>query len=693
MKQPQPAWIIIPLILLLLAACDSPAEVEETATPATTVTTTPTIVPAATQTPRPTATFPATATPTATATPEQQMNIPAGWMQFGNERFGFLVAAPQSWVDWTWALRDAGTVERFGPRLLMIADSQTSAEQIMGGTGPGQGAYAFGFLNPTVEGTTTAASAIEDLLADLDLETELLTEPEEITVNGMEGVMVDVSRDPLSLFPALANPQTVRLITLLDEEAGALITFLMAASPENWTGYQETFGTMVETITSVSLQVAVVGHLDSGTAVNGSLRDSTRDVWTFNGRSGQYASITLTPEEENVDLTLTLIDPSGNVLVSIDNGYAADLETLTDVVLPEDGTYIIEAGEFFNEAGRYTVSLLLSDEPQFGGGGRLDFGQEISSELDENNEHHWVFSGTAGQSVTIILTPLDEQFDAILELESPDGETVIDLDEGFAGDPEVIAGLELEVTGDYIITVYSFAGNGGNYTLSLDLGGESTGNFYDAGNLTYGETEQEFLQEDEAHAWFLDGRLGDDITIMVSPLDNNLDLDVWLLDPEAQPLATVDEFLSGQPESIDSVLPANGQYIILVREFFGEPGDYEISLQLNDESETEIGGVISYGQTVSGTVHSGKRVEWTFSGQIGDVINVTLRPTSLSRDLVFSLVDPAGNIVVNVDSALAGLPERLIAFSLTADGEWTIVIQEFFNEDSDYELTLLRQEG
>jgi hypothetical protein len=179
----------------------------------------------------------------------------------------------------------------------------------------------------------------------------------------------------------------------------------------------------------------------------------------------------------------------------------------------------------------------------------------------------------------------------------------------------------------------------------------------------------------------------------VSPLDSNLDLDVWLLDPEAQPLATIDEFPSGQPETIDFVLPTNGQYIILVREFFGEPGDYEISLQLNDESETEIGGVITYGQTVSGTVQSGKRVEWTFSGQDGEVINVTLRPTSPSRDLVFSLIDPDGNIVVNVDSARSGLPERLIAFSLTADGDWMIVIQEFFNEDSDYELTLLKQEG
>jgi hypothetical protein len=621
------------------------------------------------------------------------MVVPAGWAQFGSERFGILAAAPQDWIDWTWALRDAGAIERYGPHLLMIADSRETAEQIMGGTGPAQGAYAFGYLTMLGERATTADTALNALLVELDPETEILSTPAPITVNKMAGMFVDVSRDPLSLFPALVEPQTIRLIILLDEETGTLVTFMVAAGTENWPGYQEMFGTMAETITIVPLRATVAGHIDSGTIMNGALTGGVNDIWTFNSAGGRYATITLTPEEENVDLTLTLIDPSGNVLVSIDNGYAADLETLTDFQLPEDGTYIIEAGEFFNEAGRYTASLLLSDEPQFGGGGRIEFGQEISSELFEDGEHHWVFSGTAGQLVTIVLTPLDNQLDALLELDSPDGEVLISLDEGFAGDPEVITGFELEVTGDYIITVFGFAGNRGSYTLSLDPGDESTTNFYDAGDLAYGETEQEFLQEDEAHAWFMDGRLGDDITIVVSPLDNNLDLDVWLLDPEAQQLTTVDEFLAAQPETINYILPTNGQYIILVREFFGESGDYEITLQLNDESETEIGGVIGYGQTVSGTVQSGKRVEWTFSGLNGDVINVTLRPINLSRDLVLSLIDPAGNIVLNVDSALAGLPERLTAYTLTADGEWTIVIQEFFSESSDYELTLLKEEG
>lgn len=692
MKKSHVLWLLISL-LLLLAACKSPEQIGDE-TPDT-ATATPTIVATATQrpTPRPTATLPPTITPTPTITPEPKLLTPPGWALFGNERFGLLAAAPQSWIDWSWALRDAGAIERFGPHLFMVADSEETAEQIMNGTGLEQGAYAFGFLNPDGRGVRTGEQALTQLLADLDLETEILTEPKAITVNDLKGSYVDLSRDPLSLFPNLVEPQTYRLLTLRDNESEALITFMMAASVEDWAGHLATFETMIDTITYLPPRGTMAGHIASGTIVDGSLENSAKDFWTFNGSSGRYVSITLTPEEENMDLTLTLIDPSGNVLVSIDNGFAGDPESLTDILLSEDGTYIIEVGEFFNEVGRYTVSLLLADELQFGGGGRIEFGQEIRSDLANDTQHNWIFSGTAGQSVTILLVPLDDQLDAIMELESPDGELLFTLDEGFAGDAEVVNGFDLEVTGDYIITVYGFAGNSGNYTLSLDLGEESTTNYYDAGDITYGQTDHEFLQSDEAHAWFLDGRLGDDITIVVTPLDSNLDLDVWLLDPDAQPLATIDEFLSGQPETIDFVLPTNGLYIILIREFFGEPGDYEISLQLNDESETEVGGIITYGETVSGTVHSGKRVVWTFNGQDGDVIDVTLRPTSQSRDLVFSLVDPEGNIVLDVDSALSGLPERLVAYTLTADGQWMIVIQEFFNEDSDYELTLLRQAG
>jgi hypothetical protein len=66
-------------------------------------------------------------------------------------------------------------------------------------------------------------------------------------------------------------------------------------------------------------------------------------------------------------------------------------------------------------------------------------------------------------------------------------------------------------------------------------------------------------------------------------------------------------------------------------------------------------------------------------------------PENDNRDLVIVLLDPTGNTATSVDGSLSGLPESLEAFRLTSDGQWTIVIQEFFNEGSDYELQLFRQ--
>jgi hypothetical protein len=55
-------------------------------------------------------------------------------------------------------------------------------------------------------------------------------------------------------------------------------------------------------------------------------------------------------------------------------------------------------------------------------------------------------------------------------------------------------------------------------------------------------------------------------------------------------------------------------------------------------------------------------------------------------------LDPAGNAAITVDAALADSPERLVAFRLTSSGEWKIVVKEFFNEGSEYELLLTRRE-
>ena len=78
-----------------------------------------------------------------------------------------------------------------------------------------------------------------------------------------------------------------------------------------------------------------------------------------------YATITLNPTDKDIDLAMTIIDPSGETTSQIDTGFAGDSEVLSDLFLADGGRYIVEVSEFFNESGRYTLNLMLSDEPVF----------------------------------------------------------------------------------------------------------------------------------------------------------------------------------------------------------------------------------------------------------------------------------------------------------------------------------------
>ncbi len=689
------APILAAFLLVLAIACQSSSlETSQTPSPTriATITATrapsPTTEPTETNTPRPTL----TATPRPTLTATAASGSVTDWQVFGDERLGLRIDAPVTWADMTASLRVSEAFSHFGPRLLLLSDSTETGLDLFNGSAREEGVFVFGFIGNPLSTEIEPMNALSDILAAAEIENQFLSEPFEMILNGIPGAMVDLSIDPLNLFPLMQQPWRHRLITLRGSENSTLAVFLIGTPAEDWENQKALVNEMLATISLPETKTNINGQLTNGEQANGILREDYSDIWTFNGESGRYATITVSPEDSRIDLTLTLVDPHGNILASVDNAYAGDLEVMTDLLLPYDGTYIVETTEFFNESGPYQITVLLADEAQFGGGGRINLSEDITAELSEDGEHIWLFEGTAGQDVSIVLSSLDDQLDVILEVRGPDDRELALLDEGFAGDAEVLTGLALSVTGEYVILVRGFAGHGGAYSLYLEEGGETTINFHDAGDLFYGDIKRELLREDEAHAWFFEGVAGEEVTIEVSPFEPTMDLDIWLLDPELNEVAIKDEFLSGESEKIEQLLPIDGQYLILVREFFGESGEYEIKLNLGGGDDIEIAGTLTYSQTVEGIFQAGKQAGWLFTGSQGDIVNANVSTRNPERDLVIVLLDPSGVPVETVDATLSGLPERLVAFRLPVDGEWTILIQEFFNEGSDYELTLTQQE-
>ncbi len=648
------------------------------------------------------ATIPPPPSPTAAPTTSLYQN----WQQAGSAATGLQMLAPPEWVNLSGQLDTPRATNAAGLIVLLLSDSARTGESLLAGKPLGAGAYVTGLVANQAQSLNTPQAALTQYLQQLNKNITLLNEPTPVTAitnsgSRITGAYIDVVGEPL-IFNSGQTDLRTRVLLFTSTLAGAVnqdtqAIFLLSAPEAAWPEVEVVLAQMARTI--VVHHVAgdfairdgaanVMGSLGGADLVQGTLSSGVKDIWTFEVTGERYATLTLSPQAAALDLTMTLIGPSGQTIAQVDNGFAGDTETAVDLLLRENGRYIVEVGEFFNMAGGYTLRLSLTPQPLFGGGGAMGVGQTIQSTLPAGGEQLWRFTAVAGDVVSLVLNPVN--FDVVLHVYTPDGRRLVELDEGFSGDAEVVSGLLLPVDGEYTIVVRSFAGGGGSYTLSLDKGGNETLNLYDAGDLVYGDTRQETLQEKETHAWFFNGRAGDEIMAEVTPLDNHLDLELWLVNQDVQRLMMVDTLLAGQPEYLVFTVPADGQYLLLVRDFFGEPGQYEVNLTAVPADTPQVVGLLTYGQQVQGTLATGQQVIWQFDGRSGDTISSQLLPDA-QTDLQLVLLDPTGNRVWEIDQTGAGQSEEITAFTLTTDGIWSLLVAEFFGETASYTLSLNRQ--
>ena len=689
--------LVLGLILIFLVACSEP-QIEEERDLSTE------IAPTATIEQKPTSAFNPTDAPPPLLTP-LPTTARAGWQSVGSPTSGLQMAVPGNWVNLSGRVDTAVATNQLGLIILLAANSPRTGESLLGGKRIEEGAFAVGLISHLDLPPNTPQATLTRLTNQFGLppangEPVLVSAD---TSNGSQipGAYIDIVGDPLSL--AINNPDELktRLFLYTATLGGAVnqpsqAIFLFTAPTAVFDAYAPTFNQIAETAvihnidTNYTLNDGrsnVAGDLGETDMVDGQIQAGIKDIWTFSIDEPRYGTISIKPEGSDLDLTFSVFGPNGQTITNVDNGYAGGTEIATDLLLTNPGLYAIEISDFFNVGGRYTLSLILTKEPLYGGGGDIAFEQIIESTLPQNGQHGWTFNGDAGETVTIVLTPADP-FDAILELYAPDGSQMISLDEGYSGDAEVSTGIELPLTGLYTIAVRSFAGDGGQYALSLDRGGDSLVNFYEAGDLLYGDSREESLQANEAHAWFFTGKANDEVTIKVAPIDTNLDLDIWLLDGDVNRLTQMDATETAEPEIIMAILPTDGQFLILVRDIAGNPGRYNIQLTANPVTTPDEAGILYFGDSITSSLIPGQRVLWNFDAVEGDRVNIAVTPADAQSDFLFYLYDPDKQHVLDVDMKGVGEAELLSGFQVPRNGRWGIVVQEFFNEGGSYTISL-----
>lgn len=471
--------------------------------------------------------------------------------------------------------------------------------------------------------------------------------------------------------------------------------------------------------------------LSYGETVTGTLDNTAFEQrYTFEGTAGDVVSVdmTMVVGSGNLDTTLTLLDPAGEIIAENDDVELTTTNSrLSEISLPTTGTYTLVATRFDGEngftSGDYELTLVATSsggvEPvePVGMTGDLNYGDSITSTLNDEvfSETH-TFTANAGDVVTIeaALVTGTGNLDTNLKLLDAEGNILAENDDiELTTTNSRIADFILPDTGTYSIVVSRYLGadgaTTGDYTLTLTLvaGAEPTGTGNDtpptiggvdtgeAVTLSYGDTASGVLDAETYQVLYaFTGQAGDVVTIAMQAavIDSNLDSRLMLLGPDGSTvLAENDDFdfnsLDARIENFE--LPESGTYTVVATRFDAEAGlssgDFTLSLVLAAEGlptppVATNDSVLEYGASVRGAIsNTTYEVEYTFQGSAGDVVSISMTATAGDLDPLLVLYGPFGEVLnFNDDvNTVEGNYNSALVFRLPQDGEYMILATRF----------------
>lgn len=197
-----------------------------------------------------------------------------------------------------------------------------------------------------------------------------------------------------------------------------------------------------------------------------------RSTWlTLTGRALDGISVEVQPTSAGVDPTITLYDPYGNRLTTVDVAGPDEAERLTLAQFPVDGEYQIE---FATAAEGGTVRYLIRRISQYDleAGGRITPGFTGRKDVIEGpgTAYAYFFDGQAGELVSIDAHPTTSgsNLDLGFDLFTPDGYLLISLDDVVGKNP-VVDRLALPQSGRYVLTVWNYGDTQGEFIVFVTL--------------------------------------------------------------------------------------------------------------------------------------------------------------------------------------------------------------------------------
>ncbi|NDJ74774.1 MAG: hypothetical protein GYB65_00830 [Chloroflexi bacterium] len=394
------------------------------------------------------------------------------------------------------------------------------------------------------------------------------------TFDGTEGDVVTISleSDEFDAYLVLADTEGTELTS--DDDGGADVNARIAGFPLPATGtYTITvqgWGGADSGAYTLSLDLVTLETITIDSSTPGNLTGGTYSFYSFSAVAGDMVDITL--DSDSFDPYLALNGPDGEELVANDDGGDGFNARITAFTLPVDGTYTIVVSDYWEEdGGSYVLGLNTTvpippviDAP-------IAIGETATGTL-QANVHTYVLTASADEVVTISLE--SDQFDTYLSvLDSSGSELVYDDDSGDDFNAMIVA-FFVPADGTYTIEVSGYDEMSfGDYTLAVQptaFSGEP---------IRISSTRTGTLT-DTVHLHMFAGTTGGRVTINLTSLE--FDAYLQLLGPDGSEVAYDDD--SGgdlNAQITDFVLPANGNYVIVVQGIGGpDTGSYDLTVTL-----------------------------------------------------------------------------------------------------------------
>ncbi|GIL11518.1 MAG: hypothetical protein BroJett038_02380 [Chloroflexota bacterium] len=213
--------------------------------------------------------------------------------------------------------------------------------------------------------------------------------------------------------------------------------------------------------------------------------------------------------------------------------------------------------------------------------------------------------------------------------------------------------------------------------------------------LTPGVQAQGTLNGQTPHQdWTFAGRAG--MWVTISAADNGgglMDVALRLIGPDGNELAANDDQEGTDLPNLtdaqipDLALPLDGVYTVRVERISGS-GGYSLAVSREQAFELSAGGVTR----LRGSITAALPVErWSFAGQAGQTLTLTLQAISGTLDPVLVLLSPDGSRLAendDADDAALGKDAQIVQVRLPAGGIYRLEACRFEGE-GDYELVIV----